>query len=106
ISFSLHPWELEPRFGLPVGGLFAAVGNKYIIDSLLPESPEFSLVDTLHSLTFFGILSILAVSAISLKFYTLDNKVACLKADKIGSRLVVLFYISANLYFILKAYLY
>ncbi|HRI79535.1 MAG TPA: hypothetical protein PLR06_08365 [Cyclobacteriaceae bacterium] len=106
ISFSLHPWELEPRFGLPVGGLFAAVGNKYIIDSLLPESPEFSLVDTLHSITFFGIMSILAVSAISLKFYTLDNKVACLKADKIGSRLVVFFYLGANLYFILKAYLF
>ncbi len=38
ISFTPHPSELEPRFGLPVGGLFAAVGNKYIIDSLLPES--------------------------------------------------------------------
>ncbi|MDD1444274.1 hypothetical protein MEO93_28835, partial [Dolichospermum sp. ST_sed3] len=36
ISFTPNPWELEPRFGLPVGGLFAAVGNKYIIDSLLP----------------------------------------------------------------------
>ena len=47
ISFTPHPSELEPRFGLPVGGLFAAVGNKYIIDSLLPESSSFTLVDTL-----------------------------------------------------------
>jgi hypothetical protein len=42
ISFVPHPSEFEPRFGLPVGGLFAAVGNKYIIDSLLPESSTFS----------------------------------------------------------------
>jgi hypothetical protein len=28
ISFAPKPSELEPRFGLPVGGLFAAVGNK------------------------------------------------------------------------------
>jgi hypothetical protein len=56
ISFTPHPSELEPRFGLPVGGLFAAVGNKYIIDSLLPESSTFTLVDTLHTMTFLGIL--------------------------------------------------
>ncbi len=103
ISFVSFPWELEPRFGLPVGGLFAAVGNKYIIDSLLPESPDFSLVDTLHSITFFGILSVLAVSAISLKFYNSGNKEACLRADKIGSRIVAGAFILLNIYYIASA---
>ncbi len=103
ISFVSYPWELEPRFGLPVGGLFAAVGNKYIIDSLLPESPEFSLVDTLHSITFFGILSVLAVSAISLKYYNAGNKDACIKADKIGARIVAGVFIILNVYYIAAA---
>jgi hypothetical protein len=103
VSFVSNPWELEPRFGLPVGGLFAAVGNKYIIDSLLPESPEFSLVDTLHSITFFGILSVLAVSAISMKFYNADNKEACLKVDRFGSRLVLAAYVILNVYYIAAA---
>ncbi len=103
VSFVSFPWEFEPRFGLPVGGLFAAVGNKYIIDSLLPESAEFSLVDTLHSITFFGLLSVLAVSAISLKLYNANKKEACLLADKIGSRIVVFVYIALNIYFIAKA---
>jgi hypothetical protein len=103
ISFVSFPWELEPRFGLPVGGLFAAVGNKYIIDSLLPESPEFSLVDTLHSITFFGILSVLAVSAISLKFYNAGDKEGCLKADKIGARIVAGVFIVLNIYYIASA---
>ncbi len=103
ISFVNAPWELEPRFGLPVGGLFAAVGNKYIIDSLLPESPEFSLVDTLHSITFFGILSILAVSAISMKLYNDGKKEACLRADKIGARIVTVTFVVLNLYYIISA---
>lgn len=103
ISFASPPWEADPRFGLPVGGLFAAVGNKYIIDSLLPESSEFTLVDTLHTLTFFGILSVLAVSAIAMKFYDHNNKEKCLQVDRWGSRMVVLIYIAANLYFIFTA---
>ncbi len=53
ISFTPHPSELEPRFGLPVGGLFAAVGNKYIIDSLLPES------STIHTCRHFACIHVL-----------------------------------------------
>lgn len=103
ISFASPPWEADPRFGLPVGGLFAAVGNKYIIDSLLPESSEFTLVDTLHSLTFFGILSVLLVSAVAMKYYDHNNKEKCLQVDRWGSRLVVLIYVAANLFFIFTA---
>ena len=103
LSFLSDPSELEPRFGLPVGGLFAAVGNKYIIDSLLPESSSFSLVDTLHTLTFFGIFCILAVSAIALKLDNFGKKEAANRINKIGAILVVAFYILANLYFVLRA---
>ena len=103
ISFTPNPWELEPRFGLPVGGLFAAVGNKYIIDSLLPESSNFTLVDTLHQVTFFGIFAILVVSAIALKLHDRGKKEACLKVNRIGSRLVILGYIVINIIFITAA---
>ena len=103
ISFTPNPWELEPRFGLPVGGLFAAVGNKYIIDSLLPESSNFTLVDTLHTITFLGIFSILVVSAIALKLYDRGKKEACMKVNQIGSRIVVMAYVVINAIFIITA---
>src|SRR5678816_4835806 len=74
ISFTPHPSEMDPRFGLPVGGLFAAVGNKYIIDSLLPESSTFTLVDTLHAITFIAIFATLLVSAIALKQFDAGKK--------------------------------
>jgi hypothetical protein len=105
ISFTPNPWELEPRFGLPVGGLFAAVGNKYIIDSLLPESSEFTLVDTLHSLTFFTIFAILVVSALALRYHDLGKKEACLRVNRYGSRLVISLYVFFNLVFIWLAIL-
>jgi hypothetical protein len=103
ISFVPHPSEFEPRFGLPVGGLFAAVGNKYIIDSLLPESSTFTLVDTLHALTFFAIFGMLVVSAVCLRLYDNGKKEECIRANFLGSRIVLFTYLTANIIFILLA---
>ena len=97
ISFTPHPSELEPRFGLPVGGLFAAVGNKYIIDSLLPESSTFTLVDTLHAFTFFAVFVTLLVSATSLKFHDSGKTERAMKINRFGSRFVIVFYLLANI---------
>ncbi len=100
LSFTTKPSELEPRFGLPVGGLFAAVGNKYIIDSLLPESSSFTLVDTLHSTTFLAIFATLLVSALALKFHDKGNAHASTKINYYGSRFVIGLYVIINIVFI------
>jgi hypothetical protein len=100
ISFTPHPSEMEPRFGLPVGGLFAAVGNKYIIDSLLPESSAFTLVDSLHALTFIGIFGILLVSAIALRQYDSGKKQIAERTNRRGARVVVTAYLIGNLIFV------
>lgn len=105
ISFTPHPSEMEPRFGLPVGGLFAAVGNKYIIDSILPESSAFTLVDTLHALTFIGIFGTLLVSAIALKQYDAGNKELSERTNRRGARIIVLAYVLLNLMFLVLALL-
>jgi len=96
VGFAPNPSEVEPRFGLPVGGLFAAVGNKYIIDSILPESASFTLVDILHSLTFFTIFAILVVSAICLRLHDRDKVEESFRVNRIGSRMVAIVYILSN----------
>lgn len=101
VSFLSDTDELEPRFGLPVGGLFAAVGNKYIVDSLLPQSSQFSLVDILHSLTFLGIFGILTVSAIALKLHHSNNIAKAHRVNKVGALIVIIGYIVAKLYYII-----
>ena len=103
LSFTPHPSELEPRFGLPVGGLFAAVGNKYIIDFLLPETSSFTLVDTLHTLTFMAIFMTLVVSALSLKLYDRGKSEESVRFSRRGSRVVVSAYVLLNVIFIFLA---
>jgi hypothetical protein len=96
LSFTPHPSELEPRFGLPVGGLFAAVGNKYIIDSLLPESSSFTLVDSLHTVTFLTIFLTLLISAVCLRLHDRGNTELCNKINRWGSRVVILSFVLLN----------
>jgi hypothetical protein len=103
ISFTPHPSELEPRFGLPVGGLFAAVGNKYIIDSLLPETSSFTLVDTLHTFTFLSIFATLLISAFALQLHDKGESERALRINRVCSRIVVGGYILANIVAILLA---
>lgn len=100
LSFTPKATELEPRYGLPVGGLFAAVGNKYIIDSLLPESSSFTLVDTLHTITFLGIFVTLLISAVALRLYEKDKKEASARVDYWGSRIVIVLYVVLNIVFV------
>jgi len=105
ISFTIHPSEFEPRFGLPVGGLFATVGNKYIIDSILPESSSFTLVDSLHTITFLGIFATLVVSAMALQESDKGNKEGAERINKRGLRLVIGFYILFNILMVVLAVL-
>ena len=67
VCFYIHADGIDSRFGLSVGSLFAVIGNKYIIDSSLPESTSFTLVDTLHALTLFFIFLVITANAYSLK---------------------------------------
>jgi hypothetical protein len=97
VSFVIEPHNVEPRFGLPVGGLFAAVGNKYIIDSILPENTSFTLVDSLHSITFLFIFFTIATSAVSLNLLTKGDAVKAKKFDRRGAIAVLGAYILINI---------
>lgn len=50
--FFLDGSEIGARTSLAVGALFAAVGNKYIVDSSLPDHTSFTIVDKIHNMTF------------------------------------------------------
>jgi hypothetical protein len=103
ISFLINLDNVEPRFGLPVGGLFAAVGNKYIIDSLLPETSEMTLVDTLHSFTFLYIFLIISFSAITLILYNRDKVQLAKKVNKFSFIGLISSYLIINLVMVLRA---
>ncbi len=99
--FYIHSDHSDSRFGLSVGSLFAAIGNKYVIDSSLPET--FTLVDSLHSLTMLFILSVIAFSIHSLTLLKKGELEKANRNDMMGAQILLLIYLSLNLYFIFTA---
>ncbi|RYF79286.1 MAG: hypothetical protein EON98_14800 [Chitinophagaceae bacterium] len=94
---------MDSRFGLSVGSLFAVIGNKYIIDSSLPESTSFTLVDTLHGLTLFSIFIIITATAYSLLLVKRNELKKAKRFDMMAAQIVLVLYVTLNLYFIWQA---
>lgn len=103
ICFYIHSDGMDSRFGLSVGALFAVIGNKYIIDSSLPETTSFTLVDTLHGITLFFIFAIIAATTYSLKLVKQNKEKKAQKFDMMAAQLFLLVYILLNIYFIVQA---
>lgn len=103
VCFHIHADGMDSRFGLSVGSLFAVIGNKYIIDSSLPESTSFTLVDTLHGLTLFCIFTVITATAYSLKLVKKNKIKEANRFDRIASHIVLAVYIILNAVFIIQA---
>lgn len=103
ICFYIHADGMDSRFGLSVGSLFAVIGNKYIIDSSLPESTSFTLVDTLHGLTLFFIFSVITATAYSLKLVKNDKIEKAHRFDMIIGQVLLVVYLVLNIWFISQA---
>ena len=103
ICFFIHTDGIDSRFGLSVGSLFAVIGNKYIIDSSLPESTSFTLVDTLHGLTLFFIFTVITATAYSLKLVKRNEQARAHRFDMKMAVLLLAAYLLANVYFIVQA---
>lgn len=103
VCFFIHSDGIDSRFGLSVGSLFAVVGNKYIIDSSLPETTSFTLVDTLHGLTLLVIFIVITATAISLQFIKKNKIDKARRFDMIVAAVVFFLYLIANIWFIYSA---
>ncbi len=103
MCFYIHTDSIDSRFGLSVGALFAVIGNKYIVDSALPESTTFTLVDTLHGLTLLFILSVIIGTAYSLKLIKKDKIDRAKKFDFIAAQVLLGLYVVLNAWFIFEA---
>lgn len=103
ICFYIHADHIDSRFGLSVGALFAAIGNKYIIEASLPDSTEFTLVDTLHGITLFFIFGVITCSVYSLKLIKADKPKQASRNDFIVAQLMLAVYVILNIYLISNA---
>ncbi|MDB5000551.1 MAG: hypothetical protein JWR76_1628 [Mucilaginibacter sp.] len=103
MCFYIHTDSIDSRFGLSVGALFAVIGNKYIIDSALPESTTFTLVDTLHGITLLFILIVIICTSYSLKLVKQEKLDKARRFDLICAQVLLAAYLLLNTYFIYGA---
>lgn len=68
-SFFIKPSDIGPRFSLPTGAYFGAVANSYVVNSILPSSGSFGLVDHIAGIGLFTIFLSIALSLASHYLY-------------------------------------
>lgn len=61
--------QVDPRFGLCVGGLFGIVGSWYLVAATLPDLPELCFADKLHVMALLVVLAVIVESAFSLSLH-------------------------------------
>jgi len=103
LSFYIHIDHIDARFGLTVGALFAVVGNKYIIESSLPESSMFTLVDWLHGVTLLFICSVIAATTYVLRLKKRNQIEKANWFDFIFGLILLVIYVVVNILLIADA---
>jgi hypothetical protein len=96
IGFFVKPTDLDPRFGLPVGAIFAAVGSLYVTSQLQPDTDTISLSDRLHILAFVTILLALIESTWSLRVWTSGDEARSARIDRAAFWGLFLFYVGCS----------
>jgi hypothetical protein len=69
LALFIKPTDVDPRFGLGVGGLFAGVANSYITSALIPDTGVMTLADLVNGVGIAVILLSIVESTISLYLY-------------------------------------
>jgi hypothetical protein len=98
IALFIRPLNLDCRFGLPVGGFFAAVGNNIFVGTLMPHSDRLTLADMVNATGLFTIFLILVQSVISLHICeTTGSERLSRLFDRVSFAVFLIGYVAVNL---------
>ena len=64
VSFMVKPSDLDARFGMGVGALFAVAASAFIVSASVPDSASLTVADRLHMVALGGIFVTLLISAL------------------------------------------
>jgi hypothetical protein len=98
LAFFIKPTDVDPRFGLGVGALFAAIASQYTVASALPDSNVITLADQLHLIGFGFIFVSLAQSTFSLWLFQTEREKTSKLIDRVCRVVMPLAYVIANVW--------
>jgi hypothetical protein len=96
LAFFIKPTDVDPRFGLGVGALFAAIAAQYTMVAALPDSNVITLADKLHLWGFAFIFVSLAQSTWSLWLFQTEREKLSKLIDRVSRVAFPLGYLVAN----------
>ncbi len=96
LAFFIRPLDVDPRFGMGVAAIFAAIASEYIVTASFPETNVITLADKLHLVTFGFVFCTLAQSTWSLKLAEQGREAASRKLDELSRWAFPLAYVVVN----------
>jgi len=82
VAFVIKPTDVDPRFGVGVGALFAVAASAFIVASAVPDSSALTAADKMHMVSMAFIFGSLVESAICLKWDETGQKGRSKRLDR------------------------
>ena len=82
VAFLVKPSDLDARFGMGIGSLFAVTASAFISASLVPDSGEMTLADKMHMVALAFIFGTLLLSAMCLKLEVSRHRELAYRIDR------------------------
>ena len=98
LALFIKPINVDPRFGLGVGAIFAAMANQYIVTSALPETATVTSADIIGMATIVVILVGVAESVGSLWLFENEQVALSKRLDRYTLIVVLCLYVVLNVY--------
>lgn len=97
LAFLIRPSDLDPRFGLPIGALFAAVASNWMVSEALPDRSGLTLADWLHIVSYVAIFMTLLLSVRSLSLFEAGDEAGSRRFDRRCISVMAASYVAASI---------
>jgi len=81
VSFMVKPSDLDARFGMGVGALFAVAASAFVVSASVPDSASLTVADRLHMVALGFIFLTLLLSALCLRLEVRGNEELAFRID-------------------------
>lgn len=103
VAFLVKPSDLDARFGMGVGSLFAVAASAFVASGSVPDSGVMTLADHMHMVALAFIFMSLLISAIALRFEVRGRIEVAAKIDRIVLAVMPLLFYGWSAWMILHA---
>lgn len=96
LAFRVRATDLDARFGLGVGSIFAASANAFVIADSLPQSADVTMAEQINFLSIGTIFLCVAISVWSLRICYRGKDDLSERLDRWAMSLIGIAYVVAN----------